>query len=62
MIVCGARVVQDGLDDCDGAIVGDRALLAGSEEIADRFLDFWAGVTGQLGEDVSGGAGVACIG
>ena len=64
VIVCGARVVQDGLDDCDGTIVGDRALLAGSgvDEITDRFLDFKVGVASQLGEDGSGGAGVACVG
>lgn len=64
MFACGGGVIQDSLDDRDGAAAGDRAWLTGSgvDEFANRFLDFIAGVAGQLAEDGSGGAGVACVG
>ena len=64
VFACGGGVIQDGLDDGDGATVGNQTWRTGSgvDETADRFLDFKAGVAGQLAEYGSGGAGGACVG
>ena len=64
VLACGGGVIQDGLDDRDGAAAGDRTWLTGrgAHEIANRFLDFIAGVAGQLAEYGSGGSGGACVG
>ena len=64
VLACGGGVIQDSLDDGDGAAAGDRTWLTGrgAHEIANRFLDFIAGVAGQLAEYGSGGSGGTCVG